>query len=30
MFDLYEMLLNCSFGIEVSAIMIFVMNEVVL
>lgn len=30
MFDFYEMLLNCSFGIEVSAIMIFVMNEVIL
>ena len=30
MFDVYEMLLNCSFGIEVSAIMIFVMNEVIL
>ena len=30
MFDLYEMLLNCSFGIEISAIMIFVVDEVIL
>lgn len=30
MFDLYEMLLNYSFGIEVSAIMIFVIDEVIL
>ena len=30
MFDLYEMLVNCSFVIEVSAIMMFVIYEVIL